>query len=173
MWIFTILPEIAIHAIFALGVLGLIAGFVLGFIPFIKQYKLPIQIISILIFALGLYLEGGLADNKEWQFKVKELEVKLAKAEAESAKKNIEIQTEIVERVRVVKEKGQKQVEYITKIEKGDTVTIEKDMSEDERKKFQIQLAELKKSIESCTVPELIIIEHNKAILRPGQETKK
>jgi hypothetical protein len=173
MWIFTFLPEWAIHAVFSLGVLGLITGFVLGFIPFIKQYKLPIQIISILIFALGLYLEGGLADNKEWQLKVKELEAKLAKAEAEGAKKNIEIETKIVEKVRIVKEKGDKQVEYITKVEKGDTLTIEKDMSEEERKKFQMQVAELRKSIESCTIPQLIIDEHNKAIFRPSQEVKK
>lgn len=173
MWIISVLPEIAIHIILTIGILGLIAGFVLGFIPFIKQYKLPIQIISVLVFSLGLYLEGGLADNKEWEARVKELEVKLAKAEAESSKKNIEIQTEVVERVRVVKEKGQKQIEYITKIEKGDTVTIEKDMSDEERKKFQTQLAELRQNIESCSVPQLIILEHNKAVMRPGSETKK
>ena len=173
MWIISVLPEIAIHAIFSIGVLGLIAGFVLGFIPIIGRYKLPIQIISILIFSLGLYLEGGLADNKEWQLKVKEMEAKLAKAEAEAAKKNIEIQTEIVEKVKIVKEKGQRQIEYITKIEKGDTVTIEKDMSDIEREKFQTQIAELRKNIEMCSVPELIINEHNKATVRPGQETKK
>jgi len=173
MWIISVLPEIAIHAILTIGILGLIAGFVLGFIPVIKQYKLPIQIISILVFALGLYLEGGLADNKEWQLKVKELEAKLAKAEAEGAKKNIEIETKIVEKVRIVKEKGDKQVEYITKVEKGDTLTIEKDMSEEERKKFQMQVAELRKSIESCTIPQLIIDEHNKAVGRPSQEIKK
>ena len=173
MWIFTVLPDAIIHVIFGLGVLGLVAGFVLGFIPIINKYKLPIQIISILVFALGLYLEGGLADNKEWQFRVKELEVKLAKAEAESSKKNVEIQTEVVERVKIVKEKGQKQIEYITKLEKGETVTIEKDMSEEERRRFQTQLAELRKNIESCTVPELIVIEHNRAVTRPTQETKK
>ena len=146
MWIFTILPEIAIHAIFAIGVLGLIAGFVLGFIPFIKQYKLPIQIISILIFALGLYLEGGLADNKEWQFKVKELEVKLAKAEAESAKKNIEIQTEIVERVKVVKEK----VEVV-------------------KREIQIQ----KEIINAdCKLSETAIDLYNKAVAEPTEDKR-
>lgn len=172
MWIFTILPELAIHAIFALGILGLVAGFVLGFIPVIKQYKLPIQIISILVFSLGLYLEGGLSDNKEWQLKVKELEVKLAKAEAKSAEKNIEVQTQVVEKVRIIKEKGQKQVEYITRLEKGDTVIFEKDMSEEERKKFQTQLVELRKTVEACTIPQLIINEHNKAASRPQQESK-
>jgi hypothetical protein len=173
MWIISVLPETAIHAILTVGILGLLAGFVLSFIPVIKQYKLPIQIISILVFALGLYLEGGLADNKEWQLKVKELEAKLAKAEAEGAKKNIEIETKIVEKVRIVKEKGEKQVEYITKLEKGDTLTIERDMSEEERNKFQMQVAELRKSIESCTIPQLIINEHNKAVGRPSQEIKK
>ena len=56
MWIFTVTPDWIIHAILGLGIIGVILGFVLGFIPIIGKYKLPIQIISILILSLGLYL---------------------------------------------------------------------------------------------------------------------
>ena len=80
MWILSILPETAIHIIFGIGVLGVIAGFVLGFIPAIKTYKLAIQICSLLVLVFGVYLEGGLADYKEWELKVKEMEAKVAKA---------------------------------------------------------------------------------------------
>ena len=72
MWILSFLPEAVTHLIFFVGVIGVIAGFVLGFIPFIAPYKLPIQIISILVLSFGLYLEGGLADQAIWQLKVKE-----------------------------------------------------------------------------------------------------
>ena len=53
MWILSFLPEFIPHLIFIIGVLGTIAGFVLGFIPFVSTYKLPIQITSILILSLG------------------------------------------------------------------------------------------------------------------------
>ena len=70
MWIFTVLPDAVIHMILALGIIGVIAGFLLGLIPFVKKYKLAIQVISILVMSLGLYLEGGLSDNKEWEARV-------------------------------------------------------------------------------------------------------
>jgi hypothetical protein len=53
MWILSILSDAMIHAIFGLGIFGIIAGFVLGFIPVIKPYKLAIQICSILTLTLG------------------------------------------------------------------------------------------------------------------------
>ena len=113
MWIISILPDAAIHAIFAIGILGIIAGFVLGFIPMVNKYKLPIQIISLLIFSLGLYLEGGLADNVIWQLRVKEMEAKVAKAEAASAKVNTEIVEKIVTKNQVIREKGKTVTEYV------------------------------------------------------------
>ena len=84
MWILSFLPDYVTHTIFVIGVLGTIVGFVLGFIPLVNRYKLPIQIISILILSFGLFLEGGLADQAIWQLKVKEMEAKIAKAETES-----------------------------------------------------------------------------------------
>ena len=76
MWIISILPDAAIHLIFILGILGTIAGFVLGFIPFVKTYQFAIQICSIVILVFGVYLEGGLSESKEWELKVKEMEAK-------------------------------------------------------------------------------------------------
>ena len=115
MWILSILPDAAIHIIFGLGILGTIAGFVLGFIPFIKNYKLAIQIISLVVLVFGVYLEGGLADYKEWELKVKEMEAKVAQAEAQSANKNTEIQEKIVEKTKVIREKGRDIIKYVDK----------------------------------------------------------
>jgi len=81
MWIISILPEWAFHLILTVGIIGTVAGFALGMIPAIKQYKIPIQVISLLVLSLGLYLEGGLADYKEWEARVKEMEAKVAVAE--------------------------------------------------------------------------------------------
>ena len=143
MWILSILPDAAIHIIFGLGILGTIAGFVLGFIPFIKTYKLAIQIISLLVLVFGVYLEGGLADYKEWELKVKEMEAKVAQAEAQSANKNTEIQEKIVEKTKVIREKGRDIIKYV------DKEIIKKE--------------EVIKYVENCPVPKEIIDAHNKA----------
>ena len=86
MFILSILPEWVFHAITIAGVLGTVVGFVLGMIPVIKTYIIPIRVISILLLSFGLFLEGGLADYKVWEARVKEVEAKLAEAELKSAK---------------------------------------------------------------------------------------
>jgi uncharacterized membrane protein (DUF106 family) len=143
MWILSILPEAAIHTIFGLGILGTLAGFVLGFIPFIKAYKLAIQIIGIILLVFGVYLEGGLADYKEWELRVKEMEAKVAQAEAQSANTNVEIQEKVVEKTKVIREKGRDIIKYI------DKEIIKKE--------------EVIKYVESCPVPKDIIDLHNQA----------
>ena len=116
MWILYVLPEIAIHLILLVGILGVIAGFLLGFIPFVKQYKLLIQIVSILILTLGVYLEGGLADQKEWQLKVAELETKVKEAEAKSQETNVQVVEKIVKEKQVIREKGKTVTEYVDRV---------------------------------------------------------
>lgn len=143
MWILSILPDAAIHIIFGLGILGTIAGFVLGFIPFIKTYRLAIQVIGILVLVLGVYLEGGLADYKEWELKVKEMEAKIAQAETKSSEKNIEIQEKIVEKTKVIREKGRDIIKYI------DKEVVKKE--------------EVIKYVENCPVPKDIVDLHNQA----------
>ena len=113
MWIINWLPEFVVHLIFLAGVVGTIAGFVLGFIPFVSKYKLPIQIISLLLLSLGVYLEGGLAEKHKWELRVKEMEAKVAAAQAESQKTNVQIVEKIVTEKEYIKVKGAKVVEYI------------------------------------------------------------
>lgn len=144
MWILTVLPEWVTHTIFSVGVLGTIAGFILGFMPFVRAYKLAIQVISLLILTLGVYLEGGLADHKEWELKVKEMEAQLAEAKAKGAEKNVEIQEKVVEKTKIVREKGQTIIKY-----------IDREVVKNE---------EVIKYIEQCpNVPSIIIEQMNKA----------
>lgn len=156
MWILSILPEAAIHIIFGLGILGTIAGFVLGFIPFVKTYQFAIQICSIVVLVIGVYLEGGLADYKEWELKVKEMEAKVAKAEAESANKNTEIQEKVVEKTKVIREKGRDIIKYV---DRWNTKEVIKEVEGPER----IRREEVIKYIENCPVPKEMINIHNQA----------
>jgi len=137
MWIINWLPEFVVHLIFLAGVVGTIAGFVLGFIPFVSKYKLPIQIISLRLLSLGVYLEGGLAEKTKWELRVKEMEVKVAEAEAKSAVVNTEIVEKVITQKQVIKVKGDKVIEYIDR--------------------------EVKVFDNTCTVPEMAIKAHNMA----------
>ena len=135
MWIINWLPEFVVHLIFLAGVVGTIAGFVLGFIPFVSKYKLPIQIISLLLLSLGVYLEGGLAEKAKWELRVKEMEAKVAAAQAESQKTNVQIVEKIVTEKEYIKVKGAKVVEYIDR--------------------------EVKVFDNNCTIPEVAIKAHD------------
>lgn len=143
MWILGWLPDAVIHTIFIMGVLGIFLGFVLTFIPFVKQYKLAIQIASIFIFALGVYLEGGLANNNEWLAKVKDLESKLAIAEERSNTVNVKIEEKIVTKTQVVKQRGNDIIQYIDR--------------------EVVKNNEVVKYVENCPVPKEIIDAHNQA----------
>jgi len=135
MWIINWLPEFVVHLIFLAGVVGTIAGFVLGFIPFVSKYKLPIQIISLLLLSLGVYLEGGLAEKAKWELRVKEMEARVAKAQAEAAAANATIITEVVKEKEYIKVKGDKIIQYIDR--------------------------EIKVLDDNCTVPDIAIKAHN------------
>jgi len=137
MWIINWLPEFVVHLIFLAGALGTIAGFVLGFVPFVGKYKLPIQIISLLLLSLGVYLEGGLAEKAKWELRLKEMEVKVAEAEAKSAVVNTEIVEKIITQKQVIKLKGDKIIEYIDR--------------------------EVKVFDNTCAIPEIAIDAHNMA----------
>jgi hypothetical protein len=113
MWILNVLPEFFTHLIFCVGLAGTIAGFVLGMIPFVKTYIIPIRVISLLVLSFGLYLEGALANNAIWQARVKEVEAKLAAAEAKSQEQNVVIVEKIVKQTKKIREKGKTITEYI------------------------------------------------------------
>lgn len=167
MWILNFLPDsfliLVTHAITALGVLGLIVGFLLGFIPLIRAHSTTIKIVSTVILLAGIYLEGGLSTELEWRKRVAEMEEKVKLLEEQSKKINTKIETKVVEKTKVIKEKGKLQIEYVNRLVKGDTVEIVKDMSEDERQAFLVKQKELQDALKNCPVPKIIIEEHNKA----------
>lgn len=110
MWLLNWLPE---WFFYALGIIGLVGIFV-TYIPFIpKIYKIPVQILSIVLVATSVYMAGAISNEQEWQLRVKEMEAKAAKAEAESQKVNTKIVTKLVKRTEVVRVKGQEVIKYI------------------------------------------------------------
>jgi hypothetical protein len=113
MWILKWLPDWIFYAIFFIGLLGIIASFVMKFIPFVYVYRTPIQVISVILVAIGTYMSGAISNEEAWQARVKELEAKIAAAEAESAKENVKIVEKVVTKQQIIKEKGEEVVRYI------------------------------------------------------------
>lgn len=102
MWILNFLPFWFFHLITILGVVGLVAGFVLGMIPLINKYKLPIQIFSLLLLVFGIYMEGAISNEEKWQALVKEMEAKVALAEEKSKNANSKIEYKFIDKIKLV-----------------------------------------------------------------------
>lgn len=146
MWILSYLPTWIFYAITVIGILGLISSYVLGMIPLITQYKLPLQILSVVVIAFGVFIIGGVENELSWQAKVKELEAQVAVATAKSNETNTKIQYKVVTKIQVVKE----QVEVVKK--------------EIEIQKEYINI--------DCKINPIAIDLYNKAVADPAGVTK-
>lgn len=93
-----------INIILLAGIVGTVAGFFIKFIPFINQYRLPVQVLSILLLTTGVYLKGGYSTEMEWRGRVAELEAKIKESEAKSKDANVVIQTKVVKQVEYIKD---------------------------------------------------------------------
>ena len=154
MWMFNLMPDWFYHLIVILSILGLIVASVLKFVPFVSTYRLPIQVISVLLLVFGVWMEGGIVNEAKWEARVKELEEKVKIAEEKSTEKNVEIQERVITQTKVVKEKGRDIIQYI------DREVVKKE--------------EVVKFIENCPIPKDIIDAHNAAAtLNKAIEAKK
>ena len=147
------LPDWIFHAILLAGVLGLLASFVLKFIPFFSTYNLLIQVGAIVLIVFGVWFEGAMSNQAEWEAKVAEMQVKVAEAEAKSQEENVKIITKTVKQLELVRTRGQDIINYVDR-------EVVKDR-------------EVIKFVENCPIPEIIISTHNAAALNKIIEDKK
>ena len=147
------LPNWIFHAILLAGVLGLIASFVLKFIPFISTYTLPIQVGSILLMVVGVWFEGAISNQAAWEARVLEMQAKVAAAEAKSAEANTQIITKIIKKTKTVHDQGDAIISYIDR--------------------EVVKNNEVIKFVENCPIPTIIINTHNAAALNKPIEAKK
>ena len=113
MWILQWLPNWIFYGIFFAGLLGLLATYVMKFIPFVYVYRTPIQAVSVLAIVIGTYMSGAISNEEAWQAKVKEMEAKVAAAEIESQKENVKIVEKIVKKTEYITRRGQDIIQYV------------------------------------------------------------
>jgi hypothetical protein len=152
-WLINFLPNWVFHTVLLVGLSGLIATIALGFIPFIKTYILPIQIGSILLAVTGVWFEGAISNQDMWEAKVKDLQIKVAEAETQSADANVKIVTKIVSKTKQIHDKGDDIIRYVDR--------------------EVVKNNEVIKFVEDCPIPNIIIKTHNAAALNQPVEVAK
>ena len=147
-WMFSLVPDsfvVWIYYLFTIVGLALYIGSKLvNLIPFMGQYKLPAEIGGVVVLVATAYLLGGFNAGAEIRERIKEMQDKVAVAEAQSKEVNTVIETKIVERVKIV----EKKVEVVKTIIQRDKEAINAE----------------------CKVSDIAIIDYNKAVADPLEE---
>lgn len=112
-WILTFVPTFVFNLALIVGVVGLLVSVVAGRVPFISQYKLPIQLLALALTIVAVFFQGALAYKHSVALEVAELKLKLQKAETKSVETNVEIVEKIVTDTQVIREKGKTITEYV------------------------------------------------------------
>ena len=153
-WMLSFIPDWFWILVLISGIVGTLATWVLKFIPFVSNYRLPIQVVSIIALIVGVYFQGVIANEQKWQNEIAELQKKVAEAEAKSKETNVVVQEKIITKTKIIKEKGKDIINYV------DREVVKKE--------------EIIKYIEQCPVPKEIIDLHNQATeLNKAAEGKK
>ena len=153
-WLLGLLPEWVWPALLFVGIAALLAGWILRFIPFIKQYKLPIQVGGIIATVVSVWFLGAASNEEKWQNEIAAMQKKVDEAQAQASAANRAVETKVEVQTKVVREKGKDIIKYV------DREVIKKE--------------EIIKYIEQCPVPKEIIDLHNQATeLNKAAEGKK
>lgn len=137
MWILQFLPNWIFYILLFAGLIGFLVTY---FIKVLPQAEL-IQVASAVAIIVSIYMIGAISNNDAWLARVKELEVKVAEAEAKSATTNTDIVQKTIVKTQVVRERGQDIIKYVDReVVKFDT---------------------------NCVIPKEFVTVHNRAAEAP------
>ena len=107
-WVLALIPDSFFlwitYLLIAVGVGLYVTSKLVTWIPLISQYKLPAELVGVVLLVAGSYLFGSHGTEMAWRERVRELEAKVKVAEEKSQQVNTVIETKIVEKIKVVKE---------------------------------------------------------------------
>jgi len=121
-WMLSFIPDSLFiwitYILMAIGAGLYVTSKLVQWIPLMGKYKLPAELIGIVVLLGGVYLFGGYGVEMSWRDKVRQLEEKVKAAETKSQEVKIQIQEKIVYRTKVVKEKETVYIDRIKEIAK-------------------------------------------------------
>lgn len=155
-WMLSLLPDWFWTLILILGIVGILASWLLRRLPFISSYSLPIKITSVVFLLLGVYFQGVIANEEKWQAEMKKLEEQVKTAEAQSADANKKLTAALDEKKQLAAQKNREIVKYI---DRWQTKEVLKEVQGPER----VRVEQVIQYIENCPVPKEMIDIHNDA----------
>jgi hypothetical protein len=106
-WMMSLIPDSIFiwltYGLLGLGILLYVASKLVAWLPIISQYKLPAELIGVILLIAGSYLFGSYGTEMTWRARVAELEAKVKVAEEKSQQVNTVIETRVVEKIKIVK----------------------------------------------------------------------
>lgn len=117
MWILKWLPDWIFYGSLIVGIIGFVATYFLKFIPIpaMYVYKTPIQLVSVALIVIGVFMSGAIHNENAWLERVKELEAKVEAARIQSEEENNKIVEKVVTKTKIIKQRGENIVRYIDK----------------------------------------------------------
>jgi hypothetical protein len=107
--------ELATYAILGTGIALYILSKIVAWIPFIKGYKIPMELIGVILYGLGAFYAGGYGVERLWRERVAAMEDKVKELEGRQAEVVKVIETKVITKIKtveVVKEVIKKEIEY-------------------------------------------------------------
>lgn len=118
-FMFSLIPdswiELATYAILSAGIVLYILSKLVAWIPVIKSYRFPIEVIGIVLYGLGAFYAGGYGVERMWRDRVADMEKKVQELEGRQAEVVTKIETKVVTKIKKVveiKEVIKKEIEY-------------------------------------------------------------
>jgi hypothetical protein len=118
-FLFRIIPdswiEIATYTILAAGIVLYVLSKLISWIPIIKGYKFPIELVGVILYGLGAFYAGGYGIERIWRERVAAMETKVQELENRQAEVVKVIETKVITKIKtveVVKEIIKKEIEY-------------------------------------------------------------
>jgi len=167
-WMIDLIPNWFWTLVLWAGVLSIVASYILGKIPFVAQYKIPLRVGGVVATLIGVYFYGVIANEAKWQARVEELERQVKEAEVEGEHANQKLGQVLEEKKQVVQQKTREVVKYV---DKWRTKEILKEVPVEGPERVRVE--EVIKYVENCPVPREFINLHNQGATKPNTGDKK
>jgi len=118
-WLLGMIPDsllmMTINICVAVGAIMILVGLFISTLPWFNHYKVALQTVGLIVLCLALYFKGGYSSEMAWRAKIELMEEKVKTSEAKSQEVNTVIQTQVVTKTQIIKERGEDIVKYIDK----------------------------------------------------------
>lgn len=164
-WMIDLIPDWFWTLVLWGGVLALVASYILGKIPFVAQYKIPLRVGGVVATIVGVYFYGVIANEAKWQARVEELQRQVKEAEVEGEAANEKLEQVLTDKKTVIVEKGKETIKYIDRFKDR---TVLQTVEGPER----VKIEKVIEYVERCPVPKELVEAHNQAA-SPAKGDKK